>query len=45
MAEEVGKLVKEVETLNDENGLLQGESVEETPESEFELYNKMSRHL
>uniref|UniRef100_A0AC11E2S0 Centromere protein F n=1 Tax=Ovis aries TaxID=9940 RepID=A0AC11E2S0_SHEEP len=35
MAEEVGKLVKEVETLNDENGLLQGESVEETPEGEF----------
>ncbi|KAJ1074567.1 PREDICTED: centromere protein F [Capra hircus] len=35
MAEEVGKLVKEVETLNDENGLLQGELVEETPEGEF----------
>ncbi|XP_068842395.1 centromere protein F isoform X2 [Capricornis sumatraensis] len=35
MAEEVGKLVNEVETLNDENGLLQGELVEETPEGEF----------
>lgn len=35
MAEEVGKLVKEVETLNDENDFLQGESVEETPEGEF----------
>uniref|UniRef100_A0A3Q1NIE5 Centromere protein F n=1 Tax=Bos taurus TaxID=9913 RepID=A0A3Q1NIE5_BOVIN len=35
MAEEVGKLVNEVETLNDENALLQGELVEETPEGEF----------
>ncbi|KAF4018668.1 hypothetical protein G4228_010084 [Cervus hanglu yarkandensis] len=35
MAEEVGKLVNEVKTLNDENGLLQGELVEETPEGEF----------
>eukprot|EP00069_Balaena_mysticetus_P019507 bmy_12259T0 len=35
MAEEVGKLVNEVKILNDENGLLQGELVKETPESEF----------
>uniref|UniRef100_A0A8B9Y389 Centromere protein F n=1 Tax=Bos mutus grunniens TaxID=30521 RepID=A0A8B9Y389_BOSMU len=35
MAEEVGKLVNEVETLNDKNALLQGELVEETPEGEF----------
>nr|XP_019774075.1 centromere protein F isoform X3 [Tursiops truncatus] len=35
MAEEVGKLVNEVKILNDENGLLQGEFVKETPESEF----------
>ncbi|KAJ8790206.1 hypothetical protein J1605_004673 [Eschrichtius robustus] len=35
MAEEVGKLVNEVKVLNDENGLLQGELVKETPESEF----------
>ncbi|XP_061016936.1 centromere protein F isoform X1 [Dama dama] len=35
MAEEVGKLVNEVKTLNDENGLLQGELVEETPVGEF----------
>uniref|UniRef100_A0A8C3YTC8 Centromere protein F n=1 Tax=Catagonus wagneri TaxID=51154 RepID=A0A8C3YTC8_9CETA len=35
MAEEVGKLVNEVKTLNDENGLLQGETVKPMPESEF----------
>ena len=35
MAEEVGKLVNEVKTLNDRNGLLQGELVEETPEGEL----------
>ncbi|XP_059947109.1 centromere protein F isoform X2 [Mesoplodon densirostris] len=35
MAEEVGKLVNEVKILNDENGLLQGEFVKETAESEF----------
>uniref|UniRef100_A0A8C6FMA6 Centromere protein F n=1 Tax=Moschus moschiferus TaxID=68415 RepID=A0A8C6FMA6_MOSMO len=35
MAEEGGKLVNEVETLNDENGLLHGELVEETPDGEF----------
>ncbi|KAB0345532.1 hypothetical protein FD754_022458 [Muntiacus muntjak] len=35
MTEEVGKLINEVKTLNDENGLLQGELVEEMPEGEF----------
>lgn len=45
MAEEVGETSKEVETLNDENGLLPKVSQWKKHQKVNLVYNKMSRHL